>query len=190
MPNYLELMRQLAKEKEAKTADSDNTMKNLAGKAASMIGYEDDKETEDSIQPTNFPLNLISRFVNDKETADSIEPTTSVIDLLAGAAGAKLGSGMLSNAGTLLGNEIGAVGSDVVSGVKTKILPGNLANKAAQSDQALNSVVNSGDSMDELRRAMQIAGRDRSFAQRLSQQSSDVASEKQRFGDLVKKLRK
>lgn len=53
------------------------------------------------------------------QTSDSIEPESSPIDYLAGSAGAKLGGAMARDAGQVLGNNIGSVGSTIKNGPKT-----------------------------------------------------------------------
>jgi len=59
--------------------------------------------------------NFLDKIAGDKETQDSIEPTDSPIDYVAGAAGAKLGGAMARDAAGIIGNELGAVGSNIMA---------------------------------------------------------------------------
>jgi hypothetical protein len=77
-----------------------------------------DKNTDsDKVKYLKSLLGKVSQatlgFGNDKETADSVEPTGSPIDLVAGGVGSKIGGALAKDAGAVVGNEIGSIGSNV-----------------------------------------------------------------------------
>lgn len=109
-----------------------------------------------------------------QKTQDSITPTTSPIDLAAGGLGAKLGSAMAGDVGSVLGNNIGAVGRDIadnetrpglVQQAASKLSMNPNANSEGLRDVAAETIGQPGGvNQNELAALVQAAGRTRPTA--------------------------
>lgn len=122
---------------------------------------------------------FLNNLIGDKETSDSIVPTDSPIDYAAGGLGAKLGSLAARDAGVVVGNEIGSIGKNLAPLRGTQITE-ELANKSALGQRA----VQAGDKMnmvgdlaeggaaniDDLARAQQAANRALEAKERFAKQ--------------------
>lgn len=65
-----------------------------------------------SASPTSFLGQMLGKTIgtgDDTKTLDSVQPESSPIDLLAGSLGSRLGSALASDAGSVVGNDIGAI---------------------------------------------------------------------------------
>lgn len=123
---------------------------------------------------------LMQKLIGDQQTDDSITPTGSPIDLVAGGLGGSLGRGMAEGAGSVLGNQIGAIGKSVAPTAE-QFAANSLAPRAVAPAQALaNAAADSGAPQQVLSRGQQALSRAMYMADNAKKQRFQMI--KDRFG--------
>ncbi len=98
---------------------------------------------------------LMQKLIGDqKAKGDEITPEGSPIDLVAGGIGSSLGRGMMAAAPAVVGNEVGAIGSNVIP--KAGQYAADVTAGAPVSEGAVNQLIGTPESIEA---AKQVANR-------------------------------